>query len=57
MPITLVIADGHQLVLDGLENLFVGEGTVKVHLYNIFEKLHVDSRVSLMRLAQEKGLI
>jgi len=52
-----------RLTVQGLHNkqiaekLFVGEGTIKVHLYNIFEKLHVDSRVSLMRLAQEKGLV
>ena len=39
------------------ERLFIGEGTVKIHLHNIYQKLGVDSRLKLTRYAQEKGLI
>ena len=38
------------------ERLRISEGTVKVHLHNIYEKLHVDSRVALTLYAREKGL-
>ena len=52
-----------KLVASGLNNKQVGEklciseGTVKVHMHNIYEKLHVKSRVALLRFAQEKGLV
>jgi len=39
------------------KKLFISEGTVKVHLHNIYEKLGVDNRLQLVRYAQEKGLV
>ena len=39
------------------EKLFISEGTVKIHLYNIYQKLGVDSRTKLARYAQENGLV
>jgi len=50
-------------VATGLHNtevakrLFISEGTVKMHLHNIYEKLHLDSRIKLSRYAQQKGLV
>jgi DNA-binding NarL/FixJ family response regulator len=41
---------------DVAKRLFISEGTVKVHLHNIYEKLHLDSRLKLSRYAQQKGL-
>jgi DNA-binding NarL/FixJ family response regulator len=38
------------------ERLFISEGTVKVHLHHIYEKLGIDGRLALLRFAQDKGL-
>ena len=38
------------------EKLRVTEGTVKVHLHNIYKKLGLDSRLSLMVHSKEHGL-
>ena len=52
-----------RLVSEGLRNkaigerLHISEGTVKVHLHNIYEKLGIDGRVALTRYAREKGLL
>jgi DNA-binding NarL/FixJ family response regulator len=52
-----------RLAVTGLRNkdiadkLYISEGTVKVHLHNIYEKLKVDGRVALVHYAQEKNLV
>lgn len=52
-----------RLVAKGLRNkeiadeLAISEGTVKIHLHRSYEKLHVDSRLALLRYAQAKGLV
>jgi DNA-binding NarL/FixJ family response regulator len=51
-----------RLVASGLRNkeiadkLAISEGTVKSHLHCSYEKLHVDSRIALLRYARAKGL-
>jgi len=52
-----------RMVADGLRNkviaerLYLSEGTVKVHLHHIYEKLKVDSRLQLARYARDEGLV
>lgn len=52
-----------RLVAQGLRNkeiarrLDITEGTVKVHLHNVYQKLGVDSRVELTLHARNSGLI
>jgi len=52
-----------RLAAGGLRNqaiadqLHISEGTVKVHLHNIYEKLGIDGRVALTLYAREKGLL
>jgi DNA-binding NarL/FixJ family response regulator len=38
------------------ERLFITEGTVKVHLHNIYDKLSLDGRLALLRYAEDRGL-
>ena len=38
------------------ERLFITEGTVKLHLHNIYQKLEVNGRPELIRLATRVGL-
>ena len=51
-----------RLVSTGLANkaiasgLFISEGTVKIHLHNIYRKLHIDGRLRLTIYAQQNGL-
>lgn len=52
-----------RLVAEGLRNrsvaerLFISEGTVKIHLHRIYEKLEVGGRLELALYAREKGLV
>ncbi len=52
-----------RLAAEGLRNraiaerLLISEGTVKMHLHNIYEKLGVDGRLELTLCAQQKGLL
>lgn len=39
------------------DRLAIAEGTVKIHLHNIYDKLHVNGRLALMTYAREKGLV
>jgi DNA-binding NarL/FixJ family response regulator len=51
-----------RMVAKGLSNkeiggqLFIAEGTVKIHLHNIYEKLGIARRAELARVAEEYGL-
>lgn len=38
------------------EQLFITEGTVKIHLHNIYQKLQVSGRLELAVQAREKGI-
>jgi two-component system nitrate/nitrite response regulator NarP len=37
--------------------LSITEGTVKIHLHNIYDKLGVDGRLELVLSAQQRGLV
>jgi DNA-binding NarL/FixJ family response regulator len=37
--------------------LHITEGTVKLHLHNVYEKLRVKGRLELALYAQDKGLV
>lgn len=39
------------------EKLFITEGTVKIHLHNVYEKLQVSGRLELTLYARDKGLV
>jgi DNA-binding NarL/FixJ family response regulator len=52
-----------RLVAKGLRNRAIGkrlrisEGTVKIHLHNIYKKLHVPTRLMLAVYAHKKRLV
>jgi DNA-binding NarL/FixJ family response regulator len=39
------------------DKLSISEGTVKIHLHHIYEKLQLDGRLELALYAQDKGLV
>ena len=51
-----------RMVAKGLSNkeigaqLFIADGTVKIHLHNIYEKVKINRRADLVRFADEYGL-
>lgn len=52
-----------QLLIDGLsyreigEQLHISTNTAKKHVLNIYQKLHVNSRAQVLKLAVKKGLV
>jgi DNA-binding NarL/FixJ family response regulator len=52
-----------RMVTEGLPNkkiaskLFISEGTAKLHLHHIYQKLHCPGRMSLQRYMQDHGLM
>ena len=55
LEIVKLITDGHRNKFIA-DRLSISEGTVKIHLNNIYEKIGVDGRLELMVWAREKGL-
>jgi DNA-binding NarL/FixJ family response regulator len=42
---------------DIAKKLFISEGTVQIHLHNIYDKLDLKSRLGLALYAREKGIV
>jgi DNA-binding NarL/FixJ family response regulator len=63
LPLTARELDLVQMVAKGLRNkeiaerLSITEGTVKVHLHNIYDKLGIDGRLALLRYAEDRGIV
>lgn len=55
VEIVKLITDGHRNKFIA-SRLSISEGTVKIHLHNIYEKIGVDGRLELMVWAREQGL-
>ena len=56
LEIVLMIAQGLRNKAIA-ERLSISEGTVKIHLHNVYEKLGLDGRLELMLHAQKQGLV
>ena len=39
------------------EKLIVSEGTIKIHVHNIYRKIGINNRVDLTLYAQKRGLV
>ena len=39
------------------DRLAITEGTVKIHLHNIYDKLKLDGRLALTLFARDRGLV
>jgi DNA-binding NarL/FixJ family response regulator len=52
-----------RMIAHGLRNkeiaarLSISEGTVKIHLHNVYEKLQLDGRLALLLYAREHALV
>lgn len=56
MEIVRLVATGHHN-REIAESLHITEGTVKVHLHNVYEKLGIDGRVELTIYARDHGWV
>jgi DNA-binding NarL/FixJ family response regulator len=56
MEIVRLVAQGHRNRIVA-ERLSISEGTVKIHLHNVYQKLEIDGRFELLRWVQERGLV
>jgi DNA-binding NarL/FixJ family response regulator len=56
LDIVRMIAEGHRNKAVA-SRLSISEGTVKIHLHNIYQKLGVDGRLELAIWAQARGLV
>jgi DNA-binding NarL/FixJ family response regulator len=56
IDIVKLVAEGHRN-RGVAELLSISEGTVKIHLHNVYEKLGIDGRLELLLWVQEQGLV
>jgi len=56
IEIVRLLAQGHRNNSIA-ERLNISEGTVKVHLHNVYEKLGLSSRLELVLFAQDHGIV
>lgn len=56
IEIVRLIAEGHRNRGIG-DRLCISEGTVKIHLHNVYQKVGVNGRLELVLWAQEQGLV
>jgi DNA-binding NarL/FixJ family response regulator len=56
IEVVQMVAAGHRNK-EIARRLTLTEGTVKVHLHNVYAKLGVDGRLELLKYAQEHGLV